>query len=133
MRHLLSRKHENFNFPPSLIFIAPPTKDSNRYQLRVDSQLLLLNSYNPLSPADNDSVAVVSYERLLVEHLGVLTALPLQDAWHVSAREVETTKAEILETLRYLDRKKGDEWNKQLCAQLNPNTFIISGEDQLTS
>lgn len=98
--------------------------------MRVDDQLSLLNSYHPLSLVDNDSVAVVSYEHLLVDYLGVLTALLLQDG-HAFAYEAEITKAEILDTLQYLDRKKGNEWDKQLYAQLNPNTFIISGEDQL--
>ena len=131
IRDLLSQKRANFEFPPSLVFTTPPTKDSNHYQPRADTQLLVPNSYHPISLVDNDSAAVVNYECLLVEHLNVLNALPLQDG-HISASEVGDIKTEILGTLRYLDRKRGNEWNQQLCAQINPSTFIISGENQLS-
>lgn len=129
IRHLISQKRANFEFPLSLVFITPPTKDSTHYQLKVvDNQLLSPNSHYPLSLHDDDSGAVVGFEYLLVDYLSVLNALPLQDG-DTSVSEVTTTRDEILDTMRYLDRKKGDEWNKQLCAQLNPNSFIISGED----
>lgn len=128
IQHLLSQKRANFDFPSSIVFAVPPSKDSNRYQLRVNGQLLLPNSYHPLSIVHEDSLAVVSYEYSLVEYLDVLNAFSFQDG-NISASEVEIVKDEILDTLRYLDRRKGDEWDKQLCAQLNPNTFIISGED----
>ena len=124
-RHLLSQKREHFNFPPSLVFAAPPTKDSSPHQPGIGNQLLSPNSHHPLSLSDSNSLAVVSYEYLLVEHLGILNG-------HASVPEVETIKEEILDTLRYLDQKKGTEWNKQLRAQLNPNAFIISGEDYPT-
>ena len=130
IRHLLSQKRANFDFPPSLVFAVPPTEDSNRYHPSADDRLLLPNSYHPLSLSDNNSVSVVTYEYLLVEHLNVLNALPLQDGC-TSASEVETTRNEILGTLRYLDQRKGDAWNKQLRVRLNPNTFIISGEDHM--
>ena len=129
VRCMLSQKRAHFDFPPSLIFIAPPTKDSDRYSSRINSQLLIPNSHHPLSLVDEDSAAVVSYELFLVEYLGVLSALPLQEG-HASASETENLKNEVLGTLRHLDQRKGDEWNKQLYAQLNPCTFIISGEDQ---
>lgn len=131
IRQMLSRKRAGFDFPSSLVFAAPPTKDSNRYPSRTISHLLIPNSYHPLSLVDNDSAAVISYEYLLVEHLDVLNSLPLQTEYG-SAFEVETLRNEILETLQYLDRRKGDEWNKQLRVQLNPGTFIISGRDQRT-
>jgi hypothetical protein len=129
IRRLLSQKRANFVFPSSLVFAVPPTKDSNQYQPRVDSQLSLLNSYNPLSLGDDDSAAVVSYEYLLIEYLGVLNVCPPQDGY-TSASEVEVTKDEILDALRYLDRGKGNEWNKQLRAQLDRDTFIITGKEQ---
>jgi len=129
VRHMLTQKRAHFDFPPSLVFITPPTKDSDRYASRNGSQLLVPNSYHPLSLVDDDSVAVVSYELFLVEYLNVLNMVPLQEG-HASASEVESLKNEVLDTLQQLDQRKGNEWNKQLCAQLNPSTFIISGEDQ---
>ena len=108
IRHRLSKKRAGFDFPSSLVFVAPPTKDSSRYPSRVSSQLLVPNLYHPLSLADNDSALVISYEYLLVEHLDILNALPLQEG-HASPFEVETLRTEILDTLQYLDRRKGDE------------------------
>lgn len=128
VRHMISQKPTNFEFPPSLVFVAPPTKDSTPYPSRVNSQLLLPNSYHPLSLVDNDSVTVVSYEYFLVEYLDVLNALPPEG--HESTLEVENLRNRIFDTLQYLDRSKANEWNKQLDAQLNPSTFIISGKDQ---
>ena len=129
IRHMLSQKRAYFDFPPSLVFTVPPTKDSDRYSLRIASQLLVPNSYHPLSLADEDSTAVVSYELFLVEYLDVLNALPLPEV-HASASEGEDLRNEVLDTLRRLDQSRGDEWNKQLYAQLNPSTFVISGKDR---
>jgi hypothetical protein len=129
VRRLLSQKRANFDFPPSLVFVAPPTENSSNYPLRVRDQLLVPNSFRPLSLVDEDSATVISYEYFLVEHLDVLNALPSQGG-DMSALEMEILKDEILDTLQRLDRSKGDEWNKQLCAQLNPGTFIITGKDQ---
>lgn len=127
VRTIVSQMRAHFNFPPSLVFTQPPTKDSDGYVSGIGGQLLVPNSHCPLSLVDNDSAAVVSYELFLVEYLNVLNGLPLQD--HASAFEVESLRNEILDTLGQLDQRKGNEWNKQLYAQLNPNTFIISGED----
>ena len=131
IRHILSQKRANFDFPPSLVFVAPPTGDSTLYQSRASNQLLVPNSYRPLSLVDNDSAAVISYEYFLVEHLDALNAIPLQEG-HASVLEVENLRNEILDTLQRLDRSKGDEWNKQLHAQLHPSTFVISGKDPLS-
>lgn len=130
IRDLLSRKRASFCFPPSLVFATPPTKDSNSYRLRDNNELLSPNSYHPLSLADDDSVAVVSYEHLLVEYMVMLDAIPLQDG-HASASEARALEDEIFNTLRHLDQRKGREWDKQLCARVNPDTFIISGKDQV--
>jgi hypothetical protein len=129
VRDLLSRQGVNFYFPPSLVFATPPNEDSNRYRLRGDNELLSPNSYHPLSLIDNDSAAVVSYEYLLVEYMDVLDSLPLQDG-NASVSEARALKDEIFTTLRHLDQKKGNEWNKQLAARVNPDTFVISGKDQ---
>jgi len=128
VRHMLSQMQAHFDFPPSLVFTPPPTKDSDGYSLRIGSQLLVPNSYLSLSLIDDDSAAVISYELFLIKHLNVLNALPLQG--HASTFEVESLRNKVLDTLEQLDQRKGNEWNKQLHAQLNPNTFIISGEDQ---
>ena len=131
VRQMLSQKRTSFDFPPSLVFVAPPTEDLSCYSPRAVDQLSVPNSYYPLSLVDVDSVAVISYEYLLVEYLDVLDSLPPQ-AGHASVYQVETLRSEILDTLQYLDRRRGDEWNKQLQAQLDPNTFVISGKDQCT-
>jgi hypothetical protein len=131
LRYMLSQKLVDFNFPPSLVFTTPPTKYSDCYTPGTSGQLLVPNSHCMLSLIDNNSMAVVNYEHFLVEYMGVLNAISLQEA-RVSVSEVESLINEILDTLQNLDRRKGDEWNKQLYAQLNPSTFIISGEHQRT-
>ena len=116
---------------PQCVFVAPPTEDSSCYSPRAVNQLLVPNSYHPVSLVNINSVAVISYKYLLVEYLDMLNSLPPQ-AGHASVYQVETLRSKILNTLQYLDQRRGDEWNKQLQAQLDPNTFIISGKDQCT-
>jgi hypothetical protein len=122
--HLLTRKRADFSFPPSLVFSVPPTKDSAQYSHRTNAQLLRPNSYCGLSLKDDDSAEVVGYECLLAEYWDVLQ--PYLSG--VGNELAIATKDLIIEALHHLDRSKGAEWDKQLHAKQNPDSFIISGE-----
>jgi len=120
----LTRKRAHFSFPTSLVFSDPPTKDSAEYPHRTDAELLKPNSFFPLLLADGDSAEVVGYECSLAEYWDVLQPYPPGAGNELAM----VTKDLILDALRYLDRSKGVEWNKQLRAKKDPDSFIISGE-----
>ena len=115
-----------WRFPTSLVFAPPPTKDSPHFTLKTATELRVGGSSFRLSIRDRESSRVVGYECFLLDTLQLLEAYDLPGDDPMATQTAESI-ATILAILATLDTNKGVEWDRQVRAQKDLDTYLLTG------
>lgn len=124
--HYLHVYDDEWSFPTSLVFEAPPSRDSLNFTPRTAEELRYPNSTFHLSLQDQESSQVVGCECFLNQALQILEShtVPARDP--VAAQITESFN-KALDMLVTLDKQKGAEWDRQVRAQRSPGTYVLTG------